>query len=86
MAVPRILYFTAKRFGSLCLWLAGGVIFGLTAGELIAYSVQVFDSPWPTIALMFLLVCILVCYSVARIDVESEQREHDRVLNTLSKE
>lgn len=86
MAVPRIVYFTAKRFGSLCLWVVGGMIFGLVAGEMIVYSNQTFDSPWPPVALLFFLLCVTVCYNIAQIDVEREQRENERVLDTLSKE
>ena len=86
MAIPRVVYFTVKRFGSLCLWVLVGIVLGSVLGMAIQYSMQVLDNPWPPIAFMFLLMCAVACYNVAQLDVEREKREHDRVLDALSKE
>jgi len=86
MAVPRIVYFTVKRFWSLCVWMIGGLLFGSLVGIAIHYSIQILDNPWPPIAFVFLLMGAAVCYNIAQLDVERENRENDRVLDALSKE
>lgn len=86
MAIPRIVYFTVKRFLSLCAWVLVGIVFGSVLGMAIQYSMQVLDNPWLPIAFMFLLMCAVACYNIAQLDVEREKREQDRVLDALSKE
>jgi ABC-type siderophore export system fused ATPase/permease subunit len=86
MAIPRIVYFTAKRFASLIGFIAGGLAIGIGVVYLAYLSEQAFGSAIPAIAAIGLGMFVFLSYVFARHDVQDEQRKQERVLYELKKD
>jgi hypothetical protein len=86
MAIPRIVYFTAKRFASLIGFAAGGCAIGVGIIYLASRSEQIFGTPIPAIGAMALGLCVIFSYVFAKQDVQDEQSKQERVLYELKKD
>jgi hypothetical protein len=62
MAIPRIVYFTAKRFASLIGFIAGGLAIGIGVVYLAYLSEQAFGSAIPAIAAIGLGMFVFLSY------------------------
>lgn len=84
--MPRILYFSLRRFWSLITWIAGGFAIGFAAIQLLDFSQYMFGTALPMLVVLILGLLGLLSYMAAQFDVAGEQREQEKVLNELRKD
>jgi uncharacterized membrane protein len=84
--MPRHLYFGIKRFFLLAASFTAGIVGVTLIFKSIDWSVALFGNPFPAITIMILGILGVASYYMAKIDVDLEKREQERVLRQLERE
>lgn len=84
--IPRIVYYSVKRFASLFLFIFIGALIGYLIIMMAEYSVKTFGTPLPVFALVAAGLVGSISYMFAKLDVENEAREQEKVLRELQKD
>jgi hypothetical protein len=84
--MPRYLYYTIKRFLLLSVSILIGTLVGFLLFKFGMWSAAVFSSPLPMLGVMIFGILVVASYHMAKIDMDVEKREKERVLQQLEKE
>jgi hypothetical protein len=84
--MPRHLYFSLKRFTMFSSSLLVGVAAGLLIIKLLDWSATAFGTPIPGLIAVALAAIGLASYFMAKIDVDLEKRQQERVQQALERD
>jgi hypothetical protein len=84
--MPRHLYYSIKRFLMLLGSFLAGVVITISIIKLIELSMAMTGSPVPVLVAIVFVIMGVASYALAKIDVDREMREQERIRKSLEKD